>query len=116
MKLSNMTAAPAKETSDKAQPGIDSPGMMNDGPSIHLSEHHIKKLGFSKMPRLGEHIVIHAHAHVDSVNQHKDGKGRASRSMGLTITRMGVNKRPAPSSGAEAVRNGIEDADGAGDA
>lgn len=116
MKMANMTKAPAKETSDKAQPGIDTPSIMDDGPSVHLSEHHIKKLGLSKIPRLGEHLVLHARAHVDSVNQHKDSKGKANRSMSLTITHMAVNKRPAPSSGAEAVRNGIEDADGAGDA
>lgn len=116
MKMANMTAKPATETSDKVQPGIDSPGIMNDGPSVHLSEHHIKKLGLSKIPRLGEHLVLHARAHVDSVNQHKDGKGKANRSMSLTITHMAVNKRPAPTSAVEAARNGIEDADGAGDA
>lgn len=113
MKLADMTKPANEATGDKSQQILDSPSDFDSqGPSIHLSEHHIKKLGFgNKLPAVGSTITLHAQARVESASHDIHGKGKPSRSMRLHVTKMAAGKRAAPTSGAEAVSQGVQDAD-----
>lgn len=64
------------------------------GLSIRLDHHSLKKLGMheGKMPKIGDKLKIHAHAHVVSASEHSEEGGEPRRHLELQLRKMDVGK------------------------
>lgn len=72
------------------------------GLSVRLDHHSLKKLGMhEKLPKVGDKIKMHAHAHVTSVSQHsREGEGGTPNThVELQLRHMAVE--PGAGKGAE---------------
>jgi hypothetical protein len=61
------------------------------GLSVRLDHHSLKKLGMhDKLPKVGDKIKLHAHAHVTSVSDHSSEGGESQKHVELQLRHMGV--------------------------
>jgi hypothetical protein len=61
------------------------------GLSVRLDHHSLKKLGMhEKLPKVGDKIKMHAHAHVTSVSQHNREGGNPDTHVELQLRHMAV--------------------------
>lgn len=58
------------------------------GLSIHLDKEMVQKLGFEKIPQLGEELMIKAVVKVTNLNKYGQGEGQMD--IGLQIIKMAV--------------------------
>lgn len=102
MKMAKMgSSKPLKESKSAA---IAVPDYENSPPSINLGEKHMEKLGIKKLPRVGSHVKVHAHAKVVSARHDRHGK-----SLELQFHKMGVGESSADTA-EDAIDHGIDEA------
>jgi hypothetical protein len=58
------------------------------GLGITLDHDSLKKLGVNKLPKAGDKIHLHAHAHVRSVEERHEDGGKKRREMRLELRKM----------------------------
>lgn len=90
MKMTDMKRTKA-ETKENDGPMKSSGDSYPYGLSVHLDHHALKKLGMhDKLPRVGDRIKLHAHAHVTSVSQDSREGGKPNSRVELQLRHMGV--------------------------
>lgn len=83
------------------------------GLSVRLDHHSLKKLGMhEKLPKVGDKIKMHAHAHVTSVGQHTREGGNPDTHVELQLRHMAVEPGAGESDGdtEEAMNKGMKHA------
>lgn len=88
-------------------------GAQNDYPhglSVHLDHESLSKLGMHKLPKVGDKLHLHAHAHVTSVREeHRDG-GKANRHIELQLRKMDLKSHASGAPGEEEMNEGMHQA------
>lgn len=99
MKMTSMKRTKEDRNQTKQAVSIDNPSSEDYpyGLSVDLDHESLEKLGMDKLPRVGQKLHLHAHAHVTSVREeHRDG-GKKHRHLTIQLRKMGFDDAPAPS-------------------
>jgi hypothetical protein len=90
-KLVDLKRTSAERKADRER--FDKPSSGDDygyGLRVRLDHSHLKKLGITELPKAGDHLHVHAKAHVSSVGSHSS-EGRDDRHIELELRHMAVS-------------------------
>lgn len=105
------TKAERKEAKDMCVPSPSADDYPY-GLCINLQEDELDKLGLDDLPKAGAKVSLQAVAVVKEVSQRTVDGGKESRRLELQIQQLAIEKRAAPKSMEEAIRRGVESANG----
>jgi hypothetical protein len=90
MKDMKRTKADRKSDKEAMKPTLGEGSDYHHGLSVHLDHESLKKLGMHTLPKVGDKLHLHAHAHVTEVREeHRDG-GKPNSSVHLQLRKMDV--------------------------
>lgn len=107
MKRSKKERKEANEPTKLGGPGGDD---YPYGLHVHLDHESLEKLGMDKLPRVGQKLHLHAHAHVTEVSEeHRDG-GKKHRRVALQLRKLDVKDAGSESAREAATAKGAKGA------
>ncbi len=90
-KLTDMRRSKKERKSEEV--ALDSEPSIPYGLSINLDDGSLKKLGITKLPSVGDRMVVASIGVVDSVNEHSSSR-RKSRSVSIQLEKLDVSPVP----------------------
>lgn len=102
MDLVSMKRSPA-EMKEGATPEEYKPSEYPYGLKLDLNDESLKSLRITKLPDIGEGMMLVAKVEVCNISAYDSSEGGASRSMGLQITDMALKPEEPAVSAAEAL-------------
>lgn len=100
----------SKKERKSEEVAIDNEPSIPFGLSINLDDLSLEKLGMSKLPAVGDRMVVASIGVVDSVNEHSSSR-RKSRSVSIQLEKLDVSPVPTrkASSAEEAITAALQD-------
>lgn len=85
--------AESRKEREKTSPKLHSEGKGPHYPyglEVSLEHEQLNKLGMDKLPKVGDKLHLHAHAHVTHVSEHSEEGGKKRRSVRLQLRKMHI--------------------------
>lgn len=113
MKLVSMKRSKKERNREQKEMDATSPSMEEYpyGLSLHLDNDSLDKLGIGQLPKVGKKFRLHAECEVKSASLH-ERNGKRNRDLTLQVTRLALASNPT--SGVDALEDGLEQASGRG--